>query len=288
MKKLLFIIPVILLSILSAAGRDQEIRDIGISVTLLPNGDAVVHETWDVNTGDRITEWYLVRDGLGDIEITDFTVFDGDEELKDTGDWNVSLTREEKAGKYGILRRADGLDLCWGIGEYGDHVYHAIYVMERVVKSLQDYDMLQLQAVPPGRGAAPQHVRVTVKATDVRLDTTNTRLWVLGYAGTATFQDGAAVFESTGPLGTDDSLIPLLRFDKGLFISPSVQDRVFQEVLDTATADNTGSKEPGDSEKEDFIITVISIAIMALLFLLPFLKGKRAKAREDYGPDIRK
>ena len=119
--------------------RDQKVRDVDINITLIKNGNIVVHERWDVDTGDKITEWYLVRENLGDIEISSFSVFDGEnDKLEDVGEWDVDRSRAEKAGKYGIVHKFNGVELCWGVGEYGDHEYHAIYVMTRAVKSLQD------------------------------------------------------------------------------------------------------------------------------------------------------
>ena len=97
--------------------RDQKVRDVDINITLIKNGNIVVHERWDVDTGDQITEWYLVRENLEDIEITGFSVFDGDDnKLQDDGEWNVNRSREEKAGRYGIVHKSDGVELCWGVG----------------------------------------------------------------------------------------------------------------------------------------------------------------------------
>ena len=145
-------------------------RDIDIELTLAHNGNAVIHERWDVDTGDRITEWYLVRKNLGDIRITDFKVYDEKGEMQDDGEWNVDRTREEKARRYGIVHKDDGVELCWGVGEYGDRVFHTLYVMTRAVKSLNDCDMLHLQVVSPGLAAPPEHVRVKVDVYEERLE----------------------------------------------------------------------------------------------------------------------
>ena len=55
---------------------NQRVRDLDITVTLRPNGEARIHEVWDVDTGDEITEIYLVRENLDDISIRDFSVYD--------------------------------------------------------------------------------------------------------------------------------------------------------------------------------------------------------------------
>ena len=267
----------------SLRARDQKVRDVDINITLIKNGNIVVHERWDVDTGDKITEWYLVRENLGDIEIDRFSVYDGDDnKLEDDGEWDVNRSRAEKAGKYGIVHKSNGVELCWGVGEYGDHVYHAIYVMTRAVKSLQDYDMLHLQVVSPGLSAPPQHVRVRVNRDEIQLDTTNTRIWGFGFAGRSAFEDdGTIVFESEGPLDTEDSVIILLRFDKGLINSPSEQDRPFQEALDRAME----GADFGDDEEDDPVASgiamVLTMLIMWFAFLRPFFKMFKAITGSD-------
>ena len=251
--------------------REQRVRDVDINITLIKNGNIVVHERWDVDTGDGITEWYLVRENLGDIEIERFSVYDGDnDKLQDVGEWDVNRSREQKAGKYGIVHKTDGVELCWGVGEYGDHVYHAIYVMTRAVKSLQDYDMMHLQVLSPGLSSPPEHVKVRVNRDEIQLDTTNTRIWGFGFAGRSAFEeDGTIVFESEGPLDTEDSVILLLRFDKGHFSSPSVQDRPFQEVLDRAME---GADFGSDEEESDPIATGIAFLFTGLFVWFAFLR----------------
>lgn len=269
--RLFLFLAVMTLSAPVLPAREQRVRDVDINITLIKNGNIVVHERWDVDTGDGITEWYLVRENLGDIEIERFSVYDGDnDKLEDVGEWDVNRSREQKAGKYGIVHKANGVELCWGVGEYGDHVYHAIYVMTRAVKSLQDYDMLHLQVVSPGLSSPPEHVRVRVNRDEIQLDTTNTRIWGFGFAGRSAFEeDGTIVFESEGPLDTEDSVILLLRFDKGHFSSPSVQDRPFQEVLDRAME---GADFGSDEEESDPIATGIAFLFTCLFMWFAFFR----------------
>ena len=269
--RLFLFLAVMTLSAPVLPAREQRVRDVDINITLIKNGNIVIHERWDVDTGDGITEWYLVRENLGDIEIERFSVYDGDnDKLEDVGEWDVNRSREQKAGKYGIVHKANGVELCWGVGEYGDHVYHAIYVMTRAVKSLQDYDMMHLQVVSPGLSSPPEHVRVRVNRDEIQLDTTNTRIWGFGFVGRSAFEeDGSIVFESEGPLDTEDSVILLLRFDKGHFSSPSVQDRPFQEVLDRAME---GADFGSDEEESDPIATGIAFLFTCLFMWFAFFR----------------
>lgn len=217
-----------------ASALTPSIRDIDITLTLLPDGTASIHERWDVCAADG-TEWYLVRGNLGDIEIGNLAVSDeSGRAYVDEGSWDTQRSIAEKAGRCGIVRKRDGAEICWGIGSLGDHIFDVSYTMSRSVKSLNDYDMLHLQTVSPGLSSPPRHVRVTVRAQQHLLDTANTRAWGFGFAGRVDFRDGAVVYESTEAFVRNSSVIVLLRFDKGMFDSPSRQDRDFADALAVA------------------------------------------------------
>ena len=256
------------LTCLPAFSYSPEIRDIDITLTLLPDGSASIRERWDVCAADG-TEWYLVRGNLGDIGIGGLSVRDesGLDYICEDG-WDTERSLAEKAGRCGILRKRDGAELCWGIGSHGDHVFDVRYTMSRCVKSLNDYDMLHLQTVSPGLSSPPRHVRVTVRAQGHQLDTANTRAWGFGYEGRVDFRDGAVVFESSGPFVRNSSVIVLLRFDKGMFSSPSMQDRDFSEALAVAMegADFGGHGSDGSEAGSGFArllaLFVLGIAAM--------------------------
>lgn len=263
-----------LVTTFAAFADEQKVYDLDITVTLYSHGIAGIHEVWDLDTGEGITEWYLPRENLGDIEVFNLKVLDEQynnaNAFTDVGEWDVDLSRKQKTGKSGIVHKYNGVELCWGIGEYGHHVFHVFYGMKNVVKTLNDYDMLHMQFVNDEMKSPPQHVRVTIEtdqeSVKAVLDTANTRIWGFGYEGTVAYQeDGTVVFESSEPFGYYSSVIALLRFDKGIFDSPSVQDRDFQEVLDRAL-EGADFGPRGDSydddEDDDWWASLIAILLM--------------------------
>ena len=281
MRRLLPVLSALLISVLSPAASWQRVRDLDIHVTLMSLGGAVFHEKWDLNTGDDITEWYLVRENLGDMELVRLQVLDENgNEFADDGEWDVHRTLAEKAGKSGVVHKANGLELCWGVGTHGDHVFHAFYSFTNAVKSLNDYDMFHMQLVSPGLSSPPEHVRVTIEAKGQQLDTLNTRIWGFGYEGTSAFQeDGTVVFESSGPFLVDDSVIVLLRFEKGMFSSESIQERDFQDALDQAMIDADFGHDYYEEEDDTAagIAGFFTILVMYFAFLRPFVKALRGK-----------
>jgi len=267
-----------LVSTIAVFAREQRVRDLDIEVTLYPTGVALIHERWDVNTGDEITEWYLPRENLGDIEIKSFSVLSDGQELSDDGEWDVDRSRKQKAGRFGIVHKRNGVELCWGVGEYGDHIYDAFYVMTNTVKSLNDYDMFHMQLVNDELKAPPQHVRVTISPSEQlskQLDTNWVRTWGFGFNGTVAFlEGGGVVYESSEPFGYYSSVIALLRFNKGVFDSPSVQERDFQAVLDRAM-EGADFGSDGNYDDEDDTAGGIAGLIMMILSWLGIRKGFR-------------
>ena len=249
-----------------ASALTPSIRDVDITLTLLPDGTASIHERWDVCAADG-TEWYLVRGNLGDIEIGSLAVSDeSGRAYVNEGSWNTQRGIAEKAGRCGIVRKRDGAEICWGIGSLGDHVFDVSYTMSRSVKSLNDYDMLHLQTVSPGLSSPPRHVRVTVRAQQHQLDTANTRAWGFGFAGRVDFRDGAVVYESTEPFVRNSSVIVLLRFDKGMFDSQSRQDRDFADALAVAMegADFGSDQDSDDGGDLARVVAIFAVAVAGM------------------------
>ena len=64
---------------------DTDIYGIDIDVTLRKDGTAFVTETWNVRVSG-ITEWYLVRGNLGDIEVSGLQVSENGQQFINEGE----------------------------------------------------------------------------------------------------------------------------------------------------------------------------------------------------------
>ncbi len=245
-----------------------QIRDIDISVTLNDDGSAQIREVWDV-TVTKGTEWYLVRENLGDIAVSDLSVTDETGlNFVNEGEWNVDRSLSQKAGRCGIVHKSSGCEICWGVGTYADHIFDVSYKMTNVVKSANDYDFLHMQFVSDELSPAPEHVRVTVSKPGSCLDSTWCRIWGFGFYGEIFFRDSCIVAESTEPFSYNSSVILLNRFDKGVFNSPSIRNCDFQEIQDKAFE---GSSYVEKEEKGLLYKIFFGIIMVGFFLLLPFL-----------------
>ncbi len=285
MKRLLASAAALLLGF-AAFAAEPAIRSIQIDCAIDSEGSAHITEWWDVTVTSG-TEWYLVRENLGDIRIVDFSVCENGESFYNEGGWDIDRSIAEKAGRCGVNYTSKGCELCWGIGSYGDHEFQVSYTMTKAVKSLQDYDMLHLQFVSPGLSSRPQMVVVTVYSLDASLDSSNTRVWGFGYVGETRFNDGYVVAASTEPFRKDSSLILLLRLDKGVVAAPqSVMDCAFQERLDLAM-EGASFSEDGDDDFWDGLTAFLFFGGWILLFILASLFAN-LKTKKQYLGSYRK
>ncbi|MBQ3711399.1 MAG: DUF2207 domain-containing protein [Bacteroidales bacterium] len=252
------------------------VRDVAISLNLQADGTANVTEVWMVDVTEG-TEWYLVRENLGDIVVEGLSVSDetGHKYLVEP-EWNSDRPRSEKARRCGLIHKRKGVEICWGIGDYGSRVYKVSYRMTRAVKTLRDADMLHLQLLSPGISSKPQHVSVRISAPGLTKE--NVRFWGFGFEGQSWFESGSVRMETTGCLR---SVIALLRFEKGLFNSPSVQNRRFEDVLAEAL-DGAHFEDEGDEDDDAFLGMLFSL-IMTLAGAFTVVAGAITSKRRVLG-----
>ena len=250
------------------AAAQNKVHDVDITVTLATDGSAQVREVWDM-TLSRGTEVYLGRENLGDIRILDLTVSDETgTTYKTDRSWDTERSFDGKKNHCGLNSIAGGYEICWGIGEYGHRTYTVDYTLTNLVKSLDDYDMIHYQFYTPNdfRG---EHVKVTLEKPGFVMDTL-TRIWAFGYDGYIWREDGKVIAESENPLDPANSVIVLMRFDKGTFASESVQERPFQVVLDKAL-EGAGNPEEYVPKWKERLYSILGMLFSIFLLAIPIL-----------------
>lgn len=260
MRRIFFLLAVLAFPLALPA---QQIRDVDITVDLRADGSARITQVWDA-TVVRGTEWYIPIENLGPMTVTDLTVSEnGREYISEGRRWNVDRSLEEKAGRCGIVEKRDGVELCWGQGSYGNHVWTASFTVDGLVQSLQDADAFNFMFVNPGLIAPPQHAKVTIRNATGGKEWTydNTRVWGFGFIGDINVRGGEVIAESSEPFGPISQLIAMVRFEKGLFTPTVSRDISFDEMkADALEGSSYGEKDP-------------FLGIFAALFLLFFGGG---------------
>ena len=234
MKRILFSLLLLFVAAFSLSA--QEIRNIDETVVLRKDGSARITQVWDVTVVSG-TEFYLPFDNLGPMEIDDLTVSENGEEFFAEGDgWDTDRSREQKRGRCGIVRKRGGVELCWGQGDYGDHVWTVSYTVKGLVMRMGDYDGLYFSFVNPGLSAPPKHVKVMLinETGGPEWTTDNVKVWGFRSQSEILVEDGAVRAESLESFGYNSAMTVLVRFDQGLF-EPAVEyEKSFEKVQEMA------------------------------------------------------
>ena len=261
---------------LCALASAQEIRDIETTVDLFESGDALVIQKWDLTVTEG-TEWYIPIDNPGKSRIAEFTVIENGVEFESDGDmWDSNRSMGAKAHRCGIVRKnKNDIELCWGLGSHGDHVFTLLYVIENLVQDYGDCDGFHWHFLNDQWSVRPQHASITFfNETDNGAwywndkDSCNVRFWGFGMIGTSGIEDGVISFESTEPFRYSSFFSALMRFDKGLFAPEVKGDGSFEQLQKEAfEGSDYADKEGFDTEKAGRILGVLLLLVPVLLIL---------------------
>lgn len=220
-----------------------------IDVSLMDDGSAHVTEYWSIDVRGDITEWYLVEDNLGKMEIRDLEVSDetGEPYVSEGRSWDVDRSRSKKAGRCGIVPKSNGCELCWGVGSEGPHKYRISYLLTGLVRSYSDADGFNHMFVSRGNSSPPRNVCLTIFKNGQAFTSDNTSVWGFGFRGEIHLSDGVVRTWSTEPFSQRSGLIAMVRFEKGLFSPALSEDRSFEEVRQAAMKGSDYREKDSDS-----------------------------------------
>ena len=211
----------------------NNVSEINIDVTIRSDGSAYVTQVWD-GVFSEGTENYIPINTDG-IEISDFKVSDIKGEYTFIESWDINASFSEKSRKCGINKTSDGVELCFGISEYGGNRYAIEYAVHDFIKSYTDYDGSNFMFVNPGMNTFPTDCRISLTLADsTKLDESNSRIWAFGFRGQIEFQNGAVKAYTESPLSGSNSMIVMLQLDKGLVSPLSQENFSFEEVKERA------------------------------------------------------
>ena len=248
------------------------LHDLNIRVVLTKSGDAHITETRVMDIDSEGTECYIVIGNLTDSEVRDLTVSDETgREFANVGAWDVDVSRSQKAHRCGIVRKRDGYELCWGLGDSGSRVYTTAYTVTRLLKGYPDADGFNYMFVAQGINPYPEHVRLTIVPEDsTALSEENTGIWGFRYRGDVRFEDNGIVAESSEAFSRQSAMIVMCRFQKGLFLPAVTGSGTFEELKSRAL-ENSDYTSDEDDDLWAFVLLVVMIIGGGLLCLVAYL-----------------
>jgi len=226
------------------------IKSLKKQIILGVDGDAKVEETWSVSAKSG-TEIYQAFSDLRGKEITDFTVRDDSGRFfTNVGTWNTGWSFNQKSYKNGYNYTPDGLELCFGLSEYGNRTFIVNYTITGLVTQYSDAQVVYFDFL--NMDMAVNNAVIEIKLADgTPLSTDNARIWAFGYSGDVLFSDNGSVTmtpSNNGFLGENEHMQLLLGFTKDLFQDLKNSDsRTFIELFEYATEESEYAKQKPNS-----------------------------------------
>lgn len=211
---------------------EHKIEEIYMHVMVDNEGNAHVTKTRRGHLTEG-TENFIVFGNLGNSTIENFKVTENGREFESVSNWDIGASLEEKAYKSGMIHTSEGIELSWGIGEYGQHEYTIEYIITNFIKQLDDSQMLYWQFINPNMNVPPKKVRIEIEASEP-LTIKNRELKAFGYSGNIHLIDGKIIIENDAALSGEDYVVALAQFDNGTFAPNDVINRRFEEFHNEA------------------------------------------------------
>lgn len=216
-----------------AALAANRVPEMEIDVALRPDGSAYITQVWTTDTEEG-TEFYLACNDSGYLRITDFSVSDKNGSYTFLEDWDVSASFEEKANKCGIVETDNGVELCWGVSEYGENRYAIEYVLHDLVGAYSDADGFNHRFVDE-MSFFPTDVVLTIRNQDgTPLADDGCDIWAFGYDGQIQFQDGVIRAWSESPLKSGQHMTVMVSLEKGILSPLRTMEDSFETVKERA------------------------------------------------------
>ena len=262
------------------------VHQISKDILLKDNGSATITEQW-TGTFDEGTEVYIPIDDKS-IRVSNFDVAKDGLDYKEALKWNVNDSFENKAYRYGINRTDTGIELCFGISEYGDNTYAFSYDIDPVVKSYDDYDGFNFQFINDSMSTFPTSINIIIHHADEEkvFNTDNTRIWAFGFEGNAHIYEKYAQVYSSIPLIGSNYANVMMRFNKGLF-TPNIkvdgsfvsliEERALEESTYKAALNDEWEAERKRQETLNKIFYAIFVAIFASSIIIPIVSSFRRR-----------
>ena len=253
---------ILLMLVFTSVVNANSINYITMDIHIDGSGDAQVTEIWSCSTNQG-TESYHPYYNFGKAEITNLQVKDEDGVIyTPVSYWDVNGSFENKKYKCGINEIANGIELCWGISEYGSKTYTVTYEISNFVVNLTDSQMIYWTLMPHNFSNTIGNMEITVSADKKFEDTLD--VWGYGeYGAPAYVYNGVIKMHSDGVMSSDEYKVLLVKFPSGTFDTSVSLNKSFDYYLDLADEDAVKYKEPSMLKK------LLNFIFGLLVYLLP-------------------
>ena len=252
----------------------NSINRISMDIFVDSNGNANVTETWNCYS-NQSTEIYHPYYNLGNSEITNLSVSMDSTQFETLSSWDTSASFDEKAYKAGINRVSNGVELCWGISEYGTNIYTVNYTITNFVSNLTDSQMIYWTLIPYDFSDSISQVFINI-SSDLYFPSS---IDVWGYGnegGTAYVDNGTITMTSEGTLNRNEYMTILVKLPSGTFNTKNNLNQNFEYYYNLA--------EEGVNRNEtveNTVITILPFIIFIIIMVFAIVTSKLGSSQEQ-------
>ena len=212
------------------------LTDLNIHVVLSHNGDALITETRLMDVDDEGTECYIGLANTGESTVRNLQVKDETgQQFTYVDEWDIDQSRAWKSGKCGIIKKRNGYELCWGLGDQGHRTYITQYTYTGLVHAYPDADAIRHVFLDADVRPKPAHVLLTITTDDgTPINADSCGIWGFRFNGELSFMDNSIVVESTEAFEDQSALYVMVRFPKGMFQPTIQEDDTFEHKKELA------------------------------------------------------
>ena len=252
----------------------NSINRISMDIFVDSNGNANVTETWNCYS-NQSTEIYHPYYNLGNSEITNLSVSMNSTQFETLSSWDTSGSFDEKAYKAGINRVSNGVELCWGISEYGTNTYRVNYTITNFVSNLTDSQMIYWTLIPYDFSDRIGQVFINI-SSDLYFPSS---IDVWGYGnegGTAYVDNGTITMTSEGSLNRNEYMTILVKLPSGTFNTKNNLNQNFEYYYNLA---EEGVNRNGTVEST--VISILPFIIFIIIMVFAIVTSKLGSSQEQ-------
>lgn len=262
MKKIIFTLVLFLVPSIILA---NEINNIDMKIYVDNKGTAHVTEEWTTNLTQG-TEGYKPYYNLGESKISNFKVSMNGKEYTYKSDYDINASFNEKKYKNGFHYIDNGVELCFGITNYGKNTYILSYdISNFVVNTSDNYQMIYWTLFPYDYNPSPERVYIKIYSDFKYADTLD--VWGYGKYGAPTYvYDGYIEMDSESTVTSSEYMTILVKFPENTFTLDTAVDKTFDEYLNMANEGATTYKV----QKKNFFQKLLSYIPVLISIFIPF------------------
>jgi len=273
-KKLILILFIFIIFPISVFADD--IYRIDMNIYLDESGNANITEVWNVKA-DSGSEWYKQLYNMGNQEISNFTV-DMDGTALKYKKWDINESISEKNGYYGINYVPEGIELCFGKGNYQEHTFTLNYTLSNFIVNTSDSQVLYETLFP---NVTMNDFTVEISSYYQFPDTLD--VWGYGYKGYAYVENGKIKMSNEGQL-YNDYVVLLVKFPLNTFKTENTDPRyhMFDDFYNMAE-EGTYDYDYSEDDTGDLIGGIVAFLVTVVLPIFIAIFGAKAALTNGYG-----